>query len=500
MGGGKFVSLQYKDLHGNYVATSRNEVEIALERLAAFKAALKEQFYERDEVIDKLNLALMLREHLLFIGPPGTAKSKLFSKAFRSIQGAEVFRKDLTRFTTDTHIFGAYDVREMEKTGRMVHMTDRTLATAHLAHMGEFFDASDALSRNLLGALNERRYQNGPQEINLRLMTCVADSNFRPEDMPQRARQLEAVVDRFLFKAEIPAGIEDPRADFQMHEDFLGGKLDTPLPRLDLGDIVIVSGLITGHRPNLFANKYVLEAYVELKRSISSSRESQGRPPFSPRRSLAASQIVEAQALLSGRDQATFDDLWAVQHVLASCLDDISIVEREASESIKRWVAKSARHEIEIEISKLSIITGRIPASVDLSKMASKEVFALKALLQGIIDDLNTFQADALEVKNQANKATTQCAKLLIDADVRLLTIIDQHIVEKPGEIPHASLEKARDNTLALQQVLTKINPGSHETVVAHSRLSQRLSLALEILNKRWAKKEVDDLLAQWGT
>ena len=67
---------------------------------------------EREVVIDLLALASVAGEHLLIIGPPGTAKSaavRRFAQAFDS----RYFEYLLGRFTEPTEIFGPVDLRKL---------------------------------------------------------------------------------------------------------------------------------------------------------------------------------------------------------------------------------------------------------------------------------------------------------------------------------------------------------------------------------------------------
>ena len=66
---------------------------------------LKRLFIERDEVVDGALLALISGQHLLLIGPPGTAKSMLAKELCRRIDG-NYFEWLLTKFTTPEEIFG----------------------------------------------------------------------------------------------------------------------------------------------------------------------------------------------------------------------------------------------------------------------------------------------------------------------------------------------------------------------------------------------------------
>jgi len=233
------------------------------------------RFVEREDVIRKIMYAFMMREHVLLDGPTGSAKSDLIDTCIEGIVDATIWQMDLTRFTTDTHLFGNYDVRKMREEGHMVHMTDGSLAEANFAKTGEFFDASDATLRTLLGVLNERRITRGPQMLQFPLLTVIADTNFNPHQLSNRASQLEAVVDRFLFHTST-AYVEDPANRLTMLDVSLDGMgRKAPLPKLSLADVELVSGAVRAM--NLVSDPYIRQAYEQLTRIYSGKRVEAGR-------------------------------------------------------------------------------------------------------------------------------------------------------------------------------------------------------------------------------
>jgi len=159
---------------------------------------LEKRFMEREELIRLLLLALMSGEHILLVGPPGSAKSQL-ARAASQLFGADIgFDYLLTRFTTPDELFGPVSLQKL-KADQYVRQTDGYLPTARFAFLDEIFKANSAILNSLLSILNERVFFNGKLKQEVPLLFLMAASNELPEDN----EQLAALYDRFLFRYEV---------------------------------------------------------------------------------------------------------------------------------------------------------------------------------------------------------------------------------------------------------------------------------------------------------
>jgi len=86
----------------------------ALTILQTIESELCAQFLEREEQVRGLLVALVSRQHLLLIGPPGTAKSALASAVVARLSGAAIFSWLMTRFTTPEELFGPVSLAGLE--------------------------------------------------------------------------------------------------------------------------------------------------------------------------------------------------------------------------------------------------------------------------------------------------------------------------------------------------------------------------------------------------
>ncbi|NTV63285.1 MAG: AAA domain-containing protein, partial [Oscillochloris sp.] len=99
---------------------------------------LKQDFVGKDQVIDLMLISAIAREHLLLVGPPGTAKSELV-KRFVLLLGArkdtgDLFEYLLTRFTEPSEIFGPVNIKEFQQ-GSFTRTIERALPKAKVAFL-----------------------------------------------------------------------------------------------------------------------------------------------------------------------------------------------------------------------------------------------------------------------------------------------------------------------------------------------------------------------------
>ncbi|HTJ85319.1 MAG TPA: AAA family ATPase, partial [Polyangiaceae bacterium] len=160
---------------------------------------------EREALLELIVLAAVAREHVLVIGPPGTAKSQAVRRIATAL-GGSYFEYLLGRFTEPTEIFGPIDLRKLRE-GSVVTETRGMLPEAEIAFLDEVFLGSTAILNSLLGILNERRFRRGHSAVDCPLRVCVGASNALPDD-----DQLAAFADRFLVRVFVDS-MPDPRLE-----------------------------------------------------------------------------------------------------------------------------------------------------------------------------------------------------------------------------------------------------------------------------------------------
>ena len=134
-------------------------IENAAARVRETVQAATAGFIEREQLAELMVLAAVAQEHLLIIGPPGTAKSAVVRRVAHAL-GGRYFEYLLGRFTEPSELFGPVDLRKLRE-GTVETDVAGMLPEADVAFLDEVFLGSTAILNTLLGVLNERRFRRG---------------------------------------------------------------------------------------------------------------------------------------------------------------------------------------------------------------------------------------------------------------------------------------------------------------------------------------------------
>lgn len=146
---------------------------ILRDKLRVLRDSLLTGLIERDTPIRLALLAALTGEHLLLIGPPGTAKSELARRLRHAFHDATYFERLLTRFSTPEELFGPLSIKALEQ-DRYERKTEHYLPEASVAFLDEIFKANSAILNARLTLLNEREFDNGKERRKTPLISVVA--------------------------------------------------------------------------------------------------------------------------------------------------------------------------------------------------------------------------------------------------------------------------------------------------------------------------------------
>lgn len=272
--------------------------EAALAVRDALRAA-QEGLVERELLVDLIALSAIAREHLLVIGPPGTAKSEAVRRVAKAL-GGRYFEYLLGRFTEPAEVFGPIDLRRL-KEGVVETQTSGMLPEAELAFLDEVFLGSTAILNTLLGLLNERVFRRGHATLESPLRVCIGASNAIPEEPA-----LAAFADRFLVRVFV-----EPIADAKLEALLDGGSA--------LGRTVVTQRASIEHL-DLLANAAKNANTQRLRDPLAHAVRLLRRAgvELSDRRVVKVQRLCSAAAVLSGRSEPTDADLWPILYAVPS--------------------------------------------------------------------------------------------------------------------------------------------------------------------------------------
>lgn len=278
-------------------------------KIANATRALERGLVERETETRLLLLAACCGEHLLLLGPPGTAKSELGRRLSALCEGGSFFERLLTRFSVPEELFGPLSMKGLEQ-DEYVRKIDGYLPTANVAFVDEIFKANSAILNSLLTILNERLFDNGSERVEVPLLCMVGASNELPE-----SEELDALYDRFLLRSSV--------------EQVSVGGLSKLLSLGGEAAIGSKSGAATAEvslKPEDFANiRYEAAAkttvppnVIELISDLRTFLQDKCEPPVyvSDRRLLKAVQLLRVAAYTNDRAEVSEFDVLLLTNVL----------------------------------------------------------------------------------------------------------------------------------------------------------------------------------------
>jgi len=287
---------------------------------------MEQHFLDKQEVIRLLLVSVAAGEHMLLVGPPGTAKSALV-RTFAKLIDARYFEYLLTRFTEPNELFGPVDIRAFRE-GTYTRKTETMLPEAEIVFLDEIFKSNSAILNSLLTILNERKFANGSKIQDVPLLSMFAASNEVPND-----DNLAAIFDRFLLRV-----VSDNLDSYHFHNliakgianeaALLTGKAAVERPLFSARDLHALHKRFDAH---LAFTEDFLSKYKGLIFQIRSEGIS-----VSDRRVVKLLKLFAASAIVDGRDQANDSDFFILKHIWNN-LDQTEILEEIVGPVVDRW-------------------------------------------------------------------------------------------------------------------------------------------------------------------
>ena len=344
----------------------------AAQKVREVGRALDDRYLDKSEIVRMLLVTLVAGEHMLIVGPPGTAKSALVRHLARLVD-ARYFEYLLTRFSEPNEIFGPVDIKAFRE-GTFVRRVEAMLPDAEIVFLDEIFKSNSAILNALLSILNERRFFTGSATIRVPLCSLFGATNEVPNDDALGAifdrflvRTLSDNLDSFHFHGLVERGI---RAEAAALAPAGGGHgtagTDDVRPVVTLAEVRRLQERLPQFMR--FSEEF-LARYKGLVFQLRSEGVS-----ISDRRVVKLLKMFAASALIDGRPTAHDGDLFVLRHVWNSTdqipiLEDIvgPVLEKHHREHPEERRARATATDLDGILAELGVIRGILLGGEPLS-------------------------------------------------------------------------------------------------------------------------------------
>ena len=282
--------------------TTRDTIGARLQEAARL---LDKSFLDKQEIIRLMIISVIAGEHMVLVGPPGTAKSALI-RVFSKLIDARYFEYLLTRFTEPNELFGPVDMAAFRE-GQYRRRIEGMLPEAEIVFLDEIFKANSAILNSLLTLLNERRYVHGSHAVACPLLSVFGASNEVPND-----DNLQALFDRFLLR------VHSGNLDSYHFHNLVARGIELEMARitgaLDKRNPLLRSAELHQLQRDFHKLLELPEQFVTTYKGLIYQIRSEGIS-ISDRRVVKLTKLFAASALFDGRAQVNAADFFVLKHI-----------------------------------------------------------------------------------------------------------------------------------------------------------------------------------------
>ncbi len=277
----------------------------------------------------------------------------------------------LNKTSDPSELLGPYSIKEMEN-DKFMRITTGKLPEAHIAFIDECFKANAPVLNILLPIMNEKIFYNDGKPNDIPLMTMIGASNEGPED-----ESLNAFYDRFLFRINVHY-VKDAANKKRMYTNYINERRG--IANLAGKTTITIEEIkaLTEASKNIIVPKEIINKFVKFINDLDKQTIH-----VSDRRQNECLKILQASAVLHGRQQVGIDDFKALIYVLWDKEEQIPFIESTITKMINPFDDQFADFK-----KQFASLQKDIDASTDANEKASKSLEA-KGNIEKLTSKLN---------------------------------------------------------------------------------------------------------------
>jgi MoxR-like ATPase len=305
-------------------------------QVAAAKAAIGNVIFGQEKVVEQALISILSGGHVLLIGVPGLAKTKLVD-SLGQVLGVDAQRVQCTPDLMPSDIVGS-EVLEESESGRRSFRFIKGPVFCQLLMADEINRASPRTQSALLQAMQEHHVTVAGNRHDVpRPFHVLATQN--PIEQEGTYPLPEAQLDRFLMQIDVD--YPDHENERKIVFDTTGTEESKPKPTMTSEDLLAAQRLVR----RLPVGESVVEAILNLVRSARPGPETGDIGKLiswgpSPRASQALMLVARARALIDGRLSPSIDDVMEMAEPILKHRMALTFAARADGESVEAVIGK----------------------------------------------------------------------------------------------------------------------------------------------------------------
>jgi len=306
------------------------------QRIQKLLKELNTGIYEKEEVMALSLLSAVAGESIFLLGAPGVAKSLIARRLKYAFERGKAFEYLMNRFSTPDEIFGPVSIKELKERDKYERVVKDYLPAADVVFLDEIWKAGSSIQNSLLTVINEKKYRNGAQEIDIPMKALISASNELPDK--DKKKELEALWDRFLIRLEVE-GIKEKSNFNLMISEKLDSYKDTVSAdvKITSKDFVEWSEVIDKIEipENVFNVIDVIRKKIQLHNDKEVNKDNQIY--ISDRRWRKIVRLLRTSAFLNDRKAVDLMDCFLIKDCLWNEDTQIETVKKIVNDSIEQY-------------------------------------------------------------------------------------------------------------------------------------------------------------------